>query len=53
VPRDAYAAWGNRGQFVIVVPSRELVIVRRGLDWGAQGFVPWALLADVLKAFPG
>jgi CubicO group peptidase (beta-lactamase class C family) len=53
VPRDAYAAWGNRGQFVIVVPSRELVIVRRGLDWGAQGFDPWALLADVLKAFPG
>jgi CubicO group peptidase (beta-lactamase class C family) len=32
VPKDAYSTAGNRGQFVIVVPSHELVIVRRGLD---------------------
>jgi len=36
VPRDAYAAAGNRGQYVIVVPSHDVVIVRRGLDWGRQ-----------------
>jgi hypothetical protein len=28
VPKDAYSTAGNRGQFVIVVPSHDLVIVR-------------------------
>ena len=51
VPKDAYATAGNRGQFVIVVPSEELVIVRRGLDYGKQGFDKWDLLREVLKAF--
>ncbi len=51
VPRDAYSTAGNRGQFVLVVPSHDLVIVRRGLDWGRQGFNRWDLLAEVLKAF--
>ena len=50
VPRDAYAAVGNRGQFVIVVPSRDVVIVRRGLDYGRQGFDPLDLTREVLKA---
>jgi hypothetical protein len=35
------------------VPSHELVIVRRGLDFGNQGFEPWELLREVLKAFDG
>ncbi len=51
VPSDAYATAGNRGQYVIVVPSHDLVIVRRGLDWGAQGFNRWDLTREVLKAF--
>jgi len=51
VPRDAYATAGNRGQYVIVVPSRRLVIVRRGLDFGKQGFDRWDLTREVLKAF--
>jgi hypothetical protein len=34
-----------------VVPSHELVIVRRGLDWGRQGFDCWDLTREVLKAF--
>ncbi len=50
VPKDAYATAGNRGQYVIVVPSRELVIVRRGLDYGKQGFDRWDLTREVLKA---
>jgi CubicO group peptidase (beta-lactamase class C family) len=50
VPPDAYSTAGNRGQFVIVVPSRNLVIVRRGLDWGRQGFDRWDLTREVLKA---
>ena len=50
VPPDAYTTVGNRGQYVIVVPSHALVIVRRGLDFGRQGFDPWDLTREVLKA---
>jgi CubicO group peptidase (beta-lactamase class C family) len=51
VPADAYATAGNRGQYVIVVPSHRLVIVRRGLDFGRQGFDRWDLVREVLEAF--
>lgn len=51
VPKDAYSTAGNRGQYVIVVPSHDLVIVRRGLDYGRQGFNRWDLTREVLKAF--
>jgi len=51
VPPDAYATAGNRGQYVVVVPSHDLVIVRRGLDFGRQGFNRWDLTREVLKAF--
>ena len=51
VPTDAYSTAGNRGQYVVVVPSHDLVIVRRGLDWGRQGFDRWDLTREVLKAF--
>ena len=51
VPRDAYSTAGNRGQYVVVVPSHNIVIVRRGLDYGAQGFSQWDLTREVLRAF--
>jgi len=51
VPSDAYSTAGNRGQYVVVVPSYDLVIVRRGLDYGRQGFNQWDLTREVLKAF--
>lgn len=51
VPSDAYSTAGNRGQYVVVVPSHDLVIVRRGLDYGRQGFNRWDLTREVLKAF--
>ncbi len=50
VPAGAYSTAGNRGQYVIVVPSHDVVIVRRGLDWGRQGFDNWDLTREVLKA---
>ncbi len=50
VPRDAYSTAGNRGQFAIVVPSHDLVIVRRGLDYRKQGFDRWDLTREVLKS---
>ena len=52
VPKDAYSTAGNRGQYVIVVPSHDLVIVRRGLDFGKQGFDRWDLTREVIKALP-
>lgn len=51
VPSDAYSTAGNRGQYVVVVPSHDLVIVRRGLAYGRQGFNRWDLTREVLKAF--
>ena len=50
VPGNAYSTAGNRGQFVVVVPTHDLVIVRRGLDYGRQGFDRWDLTRQVLKA---
>jgi len=49
-PKDAYSSNGNRGQFTVVVPSHDLVIVRRGLDYGRQGFSQWDLTREVIKA---
>jgi CubicO group peptidase (beta-lactamase class C family) len=51
VPKDAFCTNGNRGQYTIVVPTHDLVIVRRGLDYGRQGFNQWDLTREVLKAF--
>ena len=50
VPEDTYSTSGNRGQYVVVVPTHDLVIVRRGLDYGRQGFSRWSLTREVLKA---
>lgn len=50
VPKGAYSTAGNRGQYVVIVPSHDTVIVRRGLDYGKQGFNRWDLTREVLKA---
>jgi CubicO group peptidase (beta-lactamase class C family) len=50
VPKDAYSTNGNRGQYTLIVPSHDLVIVRRGLDYGRQGFSNWDLAREVIKA---
>ena len=52
MPKSAFSTSGNRGQYVIVVPTHDIVIVRRGLDYGGQGFDRWGLLREVLKAIP-
>ena len=52
VPADTFAAMGNRGQYVIVTPSRGLVLVRRGEDPTGTRFDPAAFtaLVDVARA---
>ena len=51
VPRDAYSTAGNRGQFVIIIPSHDLVIVRRGLDFSRPQMNRWDIAREVLTAF--
>ena len=50
IPDDAFAARGNRGQYLVVVPSRNVVIVRRGEDMVGTRFDIAAFTRDVLAA---
>lgn len=50
LPEGSYAAQGNRGQYVMVIPPAKLVIVRRGEDPGAARFDIARFAADVLAA---
>lgn len=50
IPRDTISANGNRGQYVIIVPSRNVVIVRRGEDPAGQRFDHIAFTRDILAA---
>nr|WP_298928795.1 serine hydrolase [uncultured Erythrobacter sp.] len=50
IPDDAFAARGNRGQYLVVVPSRNVVIVRRGENMVGTRFDIAAFTRDVLAA---
>ncbi|VXC55232.1 serine hydrolase domain-containing protein [Sphingomonas sp. 8AM] len=50
LPTGSYSAQGNRGQYVMVVPSHRLVVVRRGEDPGAARFDVARFTADVIAA---
>lgn len=52
LPEGTYAAMGNRGQYVVIVPERNAVIVRRGFDAVGEGanFDIAAFSRDVLAA---
>lgn len=51
-PEDAFAGLGNRGQHMVIVPSRDLVIVRRGFDIaGEPRFEITRLVRDIVAAF--
>ncbi len=51
VPRDLYSANGYQGQYVFVIPSKQMVVVRTGLAEGEQ-FDVNNFLAGILAAFP-
>lgn len=51
LPNDAFAARGNRGQHIMIIPSKNLVIVRRGYDPAKPGgFQLHTFTKDVLDA---
>jgi CubicO group peptidase (beta-lactamase class C family) len=54
-PRDAYFARGYLGQYVVVVPSAQLVVARFGASHGPGHDVEVVgqLVADVIAALPG
>jgi CubicO group peptidase (beta-lactamase class C family) len=50
IPADAFGAFGNRGQYLIIIPSRKLVIVRQGYDDDKQRLDIAKLVAAVVAA---
>jgi CubicO group peptidase (beta-lactamase class C family) len=50
VPADAFGAFGNRGQYVVVIPSRALVIVRQGYDDDKNRLDTAALVKAIVAA---
>lgn len=50
VPEDMYSARGFQGQQVIVIPSKETVIVRFGVDEGIETFDFNAFISSVLSS---
>lgn len=50
VPKDALAGFGNRGQFLVIIPSLDLVIVRRGYDTRGNRFDIAAFTRAVVEA---
>lgn len=50
LPEGTYAMNGNRGQYVFVVPSKKVIIVRRGFDSAAARFDEIKFAKDVLAA---
>lgn len=51
IPSDAFAAHGNRGQYLMIIPSKNLLIIRRGHDpAGGRGFLLGNFTMAVLKA---
>ena len=52
VPDGTYAMVGNRGQFAVIVPSRGVVVVRRGFDAPGAAFDPLGFTKAVLAVLP-
>jgi CubicO group peptidase (beta-lactamase class C family) len=50
LPADAYSPNGAAGQYAMIVPSKNVIVVRRGLDRGGAGFNVTQFSADVIAA---
>ncbi|MFC2951915.1 serine hydrolase domain-containing protein [Marinicaulis aureus] len=52
LPEGTYAAQGNRGQYLVIIPAHNMLVVRRGFDDGG-GFDIAKFSADLLAALEG
>jgi CubicO group peptidase (beta-lactamase class C family) len=52
LPAGSYAMLGNRGQFAVIVPARNIIVVRRGFDSSEGTMDPSAFTRAVLAALP-
>jgi CubicO group peptidase (beta-lactamase class C family) len=52
LPAGTYAMLGNRGQFAVIVPARNIIVVRRGFDSTAGSLDATAFTRAVLAAIP-
>lgn len=50
LPEGTYGMNGNRGQYVLIVPSKKVVVVRRGFDPAGKRFDEARFAKDVLAA---
>ena len=53
VPRDMYSLRGFEGQYVSIIPSKKLVIVRLGLTVGEKAWNQEQFIADIIDALKG
>ncbi len=52
LPHDTYCPWGHQGQFVIIIPSRNIVVVRLGLTDSSDTAKVLTFITTVLEAIP-
>ncbi|HEX7121314.1 MAG TPA: serine hydrolase, partial [Gemmatimonadaceae bacterium] len=52
LPADAYWMAGHMGQIVMIIPSRDVVVVRHGPSSGGDGAYNEELVARILAALP-
>jgi hypothetical protein len=45
---DYFAALGNKGQFIVVIPERDVVVVRHGRDFGGVDWI--GAIADISRS---
>tara|TARA_R110002033_G_scaffold9794_12_gene32068 strand:- start:86 stop:1147 length:1062 start_codon:yes stop_codon:yes gene_type:complete len=53
IPKDTFAGFGNRGQYLVIIPSLDIVIVRRGYDTSDNQFDIESFTRDIVAAAKG